>query len=217
MPTIRVAMIDDHPLFRSGVSELLAADGGFELVGEAGTGVSGIELVRQSLPDLILLDMNMKQMNGIEVLRELQPAKNSYICVMLTMSNCERDIFDSIAEGAAGYLLKDMEPEALVLQLKRAAAGEQVLSDELQRLLNNTSASAELSTPTKLQSAELTPRELEIMRHIANGMSNKLIAKQLNICDSTVKAHLRNLMTKLELTSRLEVAIFMLAMAQESA
>ena len=208
MTKIRTVLIDDHPLFRTGVAELLHADNCFELVAEAANGPDGLDMVHHHKPDLVLLDMNMKHMDGLAVLKKLDPTTNEICCVMLTMSNAEEDFLACMHAGAAGYLLKDMDPNEILSELLRAIKGDLAVSPELSNLLANTD---QVDTNSSQAGSTITPREQEIIELVASGLSNKLIAQKLGISDATVKAHLRNLMAKLKLNSRLEVAIWCLS------
>ncbi len=180
--SIRILLIDDHPLFRKGVAQLVRADEELELAGEVSDGASGIALAAEVDPDLILIDLNMKAMNGIETLRQLKAAGVRGRCVMLTVSDDERDVLDAMKAGADGYLLKDMEPEELCARIKQSVGGNVVLDASVAGLLAHA-----LNAPPAASHSDLTEREREILGLLADGRSNKEIARELGISDATVK------------------------------
>ena len=199
-------IVDDHPLFRKGVKQLLSDAGGFELVGEASSGEEGIDLAYRSQPELILLDLNMKDMQGLDVLKVLKAADIDSRIIMLTVSNQQEDLVAALRAGADGYLLKDMEPEDLVAKLLEAASGQLVLSPALAGLLIH--AMRQEAKPKSMDEAGLTEQERKIIERIATGKSNKLIARDLNIAEGTVKVHVKHLLKKLGLKSRVEAAVW---------
>lgn len=206
--SIRILLIDDHPLFRKGVAQLVRADDEMELVGEAGDGLSGIALAQELKPDLILIDLNMKGMNGIETLLALKAQDPQARCVILTVSDDQADILAAIRAGADGYLLKELEPEELCLRIKQSVRGALVLEGSVAgRLAHALNAPP---PPAPVLRGELTEREREIVALLANGLSNKEIARNLSISDATVKVHIKNLLRKLNLKSRLEAAVWAL-------
>lgn len=203
--SIRILLIDDHPLFRKGVAQLVRADDELELAGEASDGVSGIALAAETDPDLILIDLNMKSVNGIETLRRLKAAGVRGRCVMLTVSDDERDVLDAMKAGADGYLLKDMEPEELCQRIKQSVAGTMVLDGSVAGLLAHA-----LNAPPAATHTDLTEREREILGLLSDGRSNKEIARVLGISDATVKVHIKHVLSKLNMKSRLEAAVWAL-------
>jgi two-component system nitrate/nitrite response regulator NarL len=203
---IRVLLIDDHPLFRKGVGQMISDDPGFEVVGEADSGEQGIALAEQLLPDVILLDLHMKGMDGLETLRRLKATDLQASCVMLTVSDAEEDLLEALRAGADGYLLKDMEPEQLRESLIKATKGITIIQDRLTDILTRAALFPENKNSN--DAANLTDRENQILDCIAAGMNNKTIARELGITDSTVKVHIKNLLRKLNLTSRLEAAVW---------
>lgn len=207
-PPYSVLVIDDHPLFRKGVGQLINAQQDFDIVGEAVSGPEGVDMARSLNPDVILLDLDMKGMHGIQVLKAIKDLGLDSLVVILTVSDTEQDLVAAVRGGADGYLLKDMEPEDLVAKLRRAAKGEVVLNDTLTGMLAYAMREDRQQVPE--DDACLTDREQEILALIAEGMSNKLIAKQLGISDGTVKVHVKNLLRKLNLRSRLEAALWAL-------
>ena len=204
-----IIAIDDHPLFRKGVADLIEMDDSMILVGEASNGPDGLRLALQLQPDLILLDINMKDMNGIETLRAIKQTELDARVLMLTVSDDEEDVVAALREGADGYLLKDMEPEEILQALRNAAEGRMVIGERLTGLLAEALRS-EGRAPDRHSAAILTSREREILEQIACGLSNKLIAKELQISEGTVKVHVKNLLKKLKLHSRVEAAVWAL-------
>jgi two-component system nitrate/nitrite response regulator NarL len=201
----RVLLIDDHPLFRKGVGQLVRADDELELVGEASDGASGTAMALALQPDVILIDLNMKPMNGIAVLRGLKSQGVRARCVMLTVSDDQNDVLDAMRAGADGYLLKDLEPEELVVRIKQSVRGAVVLEPNVAGLLATA-----LNAPPAVAVGELTDRERETLVLLADGRSNKEIARLLGISDATVKVHIKHLLRKLGLKSRLEAAVWAL-------
>lgn len=205
-PTVKVLVIDDHPLFRRGVRQLLALDGGFEVVGEASSGHEGELLALRLQPDLVLLDLNMEETSGIEVLRRLRAEGIDARVVMLTVSDQHEDLVAALRSGADGYLLKDSDPEDLLLQLRQVMDGHLVLSD---RLSEHLARSVRSGNPVPQQGQpDFTPREREVLDLIARGLSNKHIARELDLSEGTVKVHVKHLLKKLGLHSRLEAALW---------
>jgi len=202
----RLLIIDDHPLFRRGVIQLLEDAPEFEVVGEASTGRDGIELACKLAPDLILLDLNMQDMSGVEALKAIKASGSDARVVMLTVSDAEADLVASLRAGADGYLLKEMEPEDLLAKLQEAARGRMPLTERLTALLaHSLRAEAQPKDPDQ---AGLTEQERRILELIAAGKSNKLIARELDIAEGTVKVHVKHLLRKLNLRSRVEAAVW---------
>jgi two-component system nitrate/nitrite response regulator NarL len=201
-----VIVIDDHPLFRKGVADLIGMEPSLSLAGEAADGESGLRLALESEPDLILLDLNMKGMDGIATLQRLRAADVEARIVMLTVSDSEEDVVAALRAGADGYLLKDMEPEEILESLRRATRGRLVISEQLTELLAR--ALREEPRPQRPEEAGLTPREDEILALIARGYSNKLIARDLNLSVGTVKVHVKHVLKKLKLKTRVEAAVW---------
>ena len=204
-----IITIDDHPLFRKGLADLLEMDDSLVLIGEAASGEEGLALAVELDPDLILLDINMKGMDGLETLRALKAAELDSRVMMLTVSDSEEDVLAAIRAGADGYLLKDMEPEDTLESIRAAAAGKLVVSERLTQLLA-AALRSEANTPQNAEDAALTQREHEILDLIAEGLSNKLIARALDISPGTVKVHVKNVLRKLNLNSRVEAAVWAL-------
>ena len=207
-----VLIIDDHPLFRKGVAQLINdMSKEFKLIGEATSGHEGIQLALQFKPDLILLDLNMDGMNGIETLVELKKNDIDSHVIILTVSNAEEDLVSALRNGADGYLLKDLEPEVLQSKLRSVMRGQMVLDQNLAEKLASSICQDQNTPPKKEEDVSLTNREREILELIAAGNSNKLIARNLDISDGTVKVHVKNLLRKLKVHSRLEAAVWALS------
>jgi two-component system nitrate/nitrite response regulator NarL len=202
----RILIIDDHPLFRKGVSQLIAMAPHLQLVGEASSGEQGVAKARELDPDLILLDLHMKGMNGIDTLKAIRDAGLDCRVVILTVSDHADDLVAAIRSGADGYLLKDMEPEDLLAAIDQSLNGTTVIGERLNGLLAR--AIREEATASQCDSATLTKREQEIMDGLVHGLSNKLIARRLDITEATVKVHVKNLLKKLGFRSRLEAAVW---------
>lgn len=203
---MRILMIDDHALFRVGLEGLLERRG-IEVVAAVGEGQEGLKLAAELKPDVVLLDMRMPHMSGLDVLKALREHKFENPVVMLTTSTEERDLVESLRNGAQGYLLKDMEPDELVSALREIVAGKTVVAKDMTGVLAKVVQGE--SNPTSRQSpfSELTPREREILCHLAEGRSNKVIARHLGISDGTVKLHVKAILRKLGVHSRVEAAV----------
>lgn len=204
--THTILVVDDHPLFRKGVIQLIQATPEFRFVGEAPSGKEGIQLAQRLHPDMILLDLNMKDMNGVDVLKAIKDEGSDSRVIMLTVSDQAEDLMAALQAGADGYLLKDMEPEELMQKLVEAAHGKITISERLTQLL--VASLREKSRPTSLAEAGLTEQESRILDHLAGGKSNKLIARDMNIAEGTVKVHVKHLLKKLNLRSRVEAAVW---------
>lgn len=205
--TIRIVLIDDHTLFRSGIKALLARQEGFEVIGEASDGLSGVKLVEQQQPDMVLLDLDMPVMNGREALAQILSSRPDQTVVMLTVSEDSEDLTECMRLGARGFLLKNINAEFLIESIKKAAAGDNVFSPEMTaRLVQSLINPGAPAVAGALDS--LTQRELEILGHLAAGRSNKVIARKLDLAESTIKVHVQNILRKLELTSRVQAAVY---------
>ena len=203
-----ILLIDDHPMLRIGVKQLISLEPQLKVIGEASNGQQGIELAEELDPDLILLDLNMPGMNGLETLDQLRTRTLSGRVVVFSVSNHEDDVISALKRGADGYLLKDMEPEDLLRSLHQAAAGQVVISEALTPVL---AASLRESRPSSERDVQqLTPRECDILKLIAQGLPNKMIARKLTITESTVKVHVKHLLKKMKLKSRVEAAVWVL-------
>ncbi|ARU25077.1 response regulator [Ralstonia pseudosolanacearum] len=212
--TIRILLIDDHTLFRSGIRLLLQRQPDFEVVDEAADGLEGIKLAKRHRPDVILLDLNMPGLSGLETLQLLAQDLPDTAVVMLTVSEEADELKAALRDGARGYLVKNIEADTLVAGVRRAAAGEPVISESMTAKLVAHFRAPEKAAPAAPAAAasvsadRLTPREREIVRGLARGESNKEIARVLDVAESTVKIHVQNILKKLNLTSRVQVAVY---------
>lgn len=207
MPATKALLIDDHTLVRKGMEELLRSRG-VDVVAAVGTGEEGVNRALALKPDIILLDIRMPVMSGLETLTRLRECGVTAPVLMLTMSRDDADLRAALRGGAQGYLLKDMDPEDLVPAIEAALRGENVVAKEmvgsLARMVKEEPSSA---APVAAPFSELTAREQEILRHVAEGQSNKMIARDLNITDGTVKLHVKSILRKLGIRSRVEAAV----------
>ncbi len=203
---LRVMILDDHTLFREGLQGLLEHRG-IQVVASIGEGKEGLKLARELDLDVILLDMRMPDLDGLMVLRRLRQGGLDMPVAILTTSSSEKDLVEALRNGAQGYLLKDMEPDDLVVALLDIVAGKTVvaptLTSVLAKVVQGESVEPEETKPIN----SLTPRETEILGLLAEGLSNKLIARQLGISDGTVKLHVKAILRKLNVHSRVEAAV----------
>lgn len=199
----KILLIDDHPLMRQGIRQILELEDNFMIVGEASNGTDGISIALDKNPDLIILDLNMKGISGLDTLRALRKHGIDSRIIVLTVSDEQSDIFALMDAGVDGYLLKDSDTAELVENIRKVAQGETVLSESVkQHLLERRPENDPLSV--------LTDRERDVLQWIATGMSNKQIASQLFISEETVKVHIRNLLRKLNVHSRVAATVLYL-------
>ena len=203
---LKVLLIDDHRLFREGVQSLLQRRN-IEVLAAVGNGAEGIKLTRELLPDIVLLDMRMPVNDGVSVLKQLKQQELTMPVVILTTSSHEPDLLEALKNGASGYLLKDMDPDALVTALRDIYSGKTVVAPTLTSVLVRFVQGDTVTTQDQGPFNELTPRESEILKLIADGQGNKLIARNLGISDGTVKLHVKAILRKLEVHSRVEAAV----------
>ncbi|MFO6422377.1 two-component system response regulator NarL [Motilimonas sp. KMU-193] len=203
---ITVMVVDDHPLMRKGIVQLLNLEPEFNVVAEASNGSQALAFAKQYEPELILLDLNMKGMSGLDTLKALRDEGVDATTVILTVSDAKQDVINLINHGADGYLLKDTEPEDLLNQLQQAASGTQVFSEGIIEYLNCLEEDNDFQAKLDL----LTKRELQILQQIAKGQSNKEVADKLYISEGTVKVHVKSLLKKCEAKSRVEAAVMYL-------
>jgi two-component system, NarL family, nitrate/nitrite response regulator NarL len=205
---MRVLLIDDHALFRVGLEGLLEQRN-IEVVAAVGSGTEGLRMAQELAPDVVLLDLRMPEMGGLDVLRRLREANPNVPVVMLTTSSDEQDLVESLRLGARGYLLKDMEPDDLVSTLRDIVEGKTIVTPELTGVLAKVVQQGEPAPGEERTKPfdELTPREREILCHVSEGQSNKVIARKLGISDGTVKLHVKAILRKLGVHSRVEAAV----------
>jgi two-component system, NarL family, nitrate/nitrite response regulator NarL len=205
---IRVVLIDDHALCRRGLSELLERRPGISVAGFTGDPDEASRMISVENPDLVVLDLRMPQMDGLTLLKRLREEGCKAAVLILTMSDSQDDLAKALRAGVRGYILKDMEPDDLVDAIQRVAKGEMVVAPALMLKLANMLESTQQSQSRESLMVSLTEREREILEHLAHGESNKAIARKLDISHDTVKLHVRHILSKLNLTSRVEAAIF---------
>ncbi len=211
---IRILLVDDHALFRSGMRALLQEYPDFVVVGETADGMEGVKRAKHLRPDVVLLDLHMPGVNGKDALRLILQDSAEVRVLMLTVSEDADDLLDTLRAGATGYLLKNIEAETLANAIRMAARGEPVVSQAMMgKLLNIDRERVSLSTSiTPAASSavlnKLTPRERDILACIAKGQSNKQIARDLDVAESTVKIHVQSVLKKLQLNSRVQAAVF---------
>ncbi len=206
--SIRVLIVDDHDLFRTGLRNLLEEQG-VQVVGEAATGGDAVRIVRELTPDVVVMDLNMPGMGGVEATRHITAVAPLTRVLMLTISDEDSDVMDAILAGACGYLLKDASIQDLVSGIRSAAQGESLISPHiaakvLQRV-RATSAQPEIAETIR---SELSDREIEVLKLIANGKDNALIAAELHISPKTVKNHISNILMKLQIDNRIQAAVY---------
>lgn len=207
MSSLRIVIVDDHTLFRTGLHELLTRRE-LNVVGSTGTPEEALDLVIRKEPDIVLLDLRMRGLGGLDVLSQIRESRPDQCVVILTTSVEENDLLEALKRGASGYLLKDMEPDGFVKQLHQAMAGETVVAPDLTGLLARVAISRDGTQKTVVKNTySLTPREMDILCHIAKGQSNKDIANALGIVDGTVKLHVRAVLKKLNVQSRVQAAV----------
>jgi len=205
---IRVLVVDDQELFRRGIIMLLGAEPGIEVVGEAGDGIEGAELAESTAPDVVLLDIRMPRRSGIEACIDIKQAVPSAKILMLTVSDEEADLYEAVKSGASGYLLKDSSIEEVAQAVRVVADGQSLISPSMAvKLIDEFK---QLAKPERQQvpGLRLTDRELQVLKLVAKGLNNREISKQLYISENTVKNHVRNILEKLQLHSRMEAVMY---------
>lgn len=205
MTRAQILLVDDHPTLRQGLAQLISLEDNLDVIAQAGSGDEAISLAIKHAPDLILLDLNMKGLSGIDTLIALKRAEIDSKIVIFTVSDSESDVLQAIKFNTDGYLLKDSEPEELIEKINLAIQGEFVISAPLTKILAR-SLRPESKSSSPLEN--LTQRELQNLKLIASGKSNKDIANTLGIAETTVKVHVKNLLKKLGLKSRVEAAVW---------
>ena len=206
---IRILLIDDHSLLRSGIRLLLEKQPDFEVVAEAGDGIEGVKRAQQHKPDVILLDLNMPGLSGLETLQLLLQDNPDCAVIILTVSEEADELGQALRDGARGYLIKNIEGDALATAIRRASAGEAVIDSAMTaKLVAQFRAQPQAAASTPAERDKLTAREKEIVQCLAKGESNKEIARHLDVAESTVKIHVQNILKKLNLNSRVQVAVY---------
>ena len=206
--SLRVLIVDDHDLFRTGLRNLLEEEG-VVIVGEAGTGAEAVRIVRELAPDVVVMDLNMPGMGGVDATRHITEAAPLTRVVMLTISDEDSDVMDAILAGACGYLLKDASIQDLVTGIGAAARGESLISPHIAaKVLQRVRATSAQPEIAEIIHAELSDREIEVLKLIANGKDNALIAAELHISPKTVKNHISNILMKLQIDNRIQAAVY---------
>jgi DNA-binding NarL/FixJ family response regulator len=205
---VRVLIVDDHDLFRTGLRNLLE-DEGVQIVGEAAAGQEALDIVRQLAPDVVVMDLNMPGMGGVEATRHISTIAPLTRVLMLTISDGDNDVIDAILAGACGYLLKDSSIHELIAGIRAASHGESLISPTIAaKVLQRVRASSTQPEIEQTIRAELSEREIEVLKLIASGEDNAMIAADLHISPKTVKNHISNILMKLQIDNRIQAAVY---------
>jgi DNA-binding NarL/FixJ family response regulator len=204
---LRVLLVDDHDLFRTGLRNLLEEQG-VQVVGEAAGGADALRVVREIAPDVVVMDLNMPGMSGVEATREISAVAPLTRVVVLTISDEDDDVMDAIVAGACGYLVKDSSIEELMRGIHAAAVGESLISPPIASKVLQRMRAVTLDQGAETIRAELSERELDVLRLIANGKDNAEIAEALHISPKTVKNHISNILMKLQIENRIQAAVY---------
>ena len=206
---LRVLIVDDHDLFRSGLRNLLEVEEGIEIIGEAAGGHEALRIVKELAPDVVVMDLNMPGMGGVEATRHITSLAPLTRVVMLTISDQDNDVIDAILAGACGYLLKDSSIQDLMTGIRAAARGESLISPTIAaKVLQRLRASSKRPEIESTIRTELSDREIEVLKLIANGKDNAMIAAELHISPKTVKNHISNILMKLQIDNRIQAAVY---------
>jgi DNA-binding NarL/FixJ family response regulator len=207
---IRIVIADDHELFRRGLRMVLEEEEGIEVVGEAGDGEEAIEMAAEHVPDVVVMDVRMPVISGIEAAEHIKEEQPATRILMLTISDEEEDLYEAIKAGANGYLLKEISIDEIGNAVRSVNGGQSLISPSMASKLLNEFAAMVKKEEEKEQvpTPRLTPREMEVLEHVAKGMNNREIAKALFISENTVKNHVRNILEKLHLHSRMEAVVY---------
>jgi DNA-binding NarL/FixJ family response regulator len=206
---IRVIVVDDQELFRRGLIMLLSVEDGIDVVGEASDGVAATELAATAVPDVVLMDVRMPKRSGIEACITIKDAAPSAKILMLTVSEEEADLYEAVKNGASGYLLKDASIDEVAQAVALVADGQSLISPSMAtKLLDEFKQMSVIGRRQDVAAPRLTERELEVLRLVARGLNNRDIAKELFISENTVKNHVRNILEKLQLHSRMEAVMY---------
>jgi two-component system, NarL family, nitrate/nitrite response regulator NarL len=208
MSIIRILLVDDHSLFRSGIKSLLESQEEFEVIGEASDGLDGVKRAKQLKPDLVLMDLHMPGTSGLEALHMLNEDLPDTKVLMLTVSEDAQDLMQALQSGARGYLLKNIEIDFLVESIHKAMNGESVMSPQMSATLIDAVRKPVIKVEPDKHAIKLTPRESEIIGMLARGESNKSIARTLDLAESTVKIHVQGILRKLKISSRVQAAVY---------
>jgi DNA-binding NarL/FixJ family response regulator len=208
---IRTMIVDDHALFRRGLEMVLAGEPDLELVGQAGDGAEAVQIAAEVLPDIVLMDIRMPRSSGIEACRAMKEAAPSTKIVILTISDEEEDLFEAIRAGASGYLLKDIPLDEVADTVRAVHGGQSLINPSMAaKLLTEFASMAKRDDEERaeeLPAPRLTDREMQVLKLVARGMNNRDIAKELFISENTVKNHVRNILEKLQIHSRMEAVM----------
>jgi DNA-binding NarL/FixJ family response regulator len=207
-PDIRVLVVDDQELFRRGLTMLLNVEDDIEVVGEAADGLAAASLAAATTPDVVLMDVRMPKLTGIEACVAIKDASPSARIIMLTVSDEEADLYEAVKNGASGYLLKDSSIEEVAQAVRVVADGQSLISPSMAIKLLDEFKQMSRTDRQHVPTPRLTERELEVLRLVAQGLNNREIAKQLFISENTVKNHVRNILEKLQLHSRMEAVMY---------
>ena len=208
LESLRVLLVDDHDLFRTGLRNLLEEQG-LQIVGEAAAGAEALRLTRELAPDVIVMDLNMPGMSGVEATRHITGVAPLTRVLVLTISDQDTDVMDAILAGACGYLLKDASIQELLRGIHAAALGESLISPHIaSKVLQRVRASTTSPSIAETIRAELSDREIEVLKLIANGKDNAQIAGELHISPKTVKNHISNILMKLQIDNRIQAAVY---------
>lgn len=203
---IKVLLVDDHALFRSGIKLLLQRNHDFEVIGEASDGIEGVKRAKALQPDVVLLDLHMPGISGLDAIKLIQEEVPACRIILLTVSEEGEDLTTALKNGAVGYLLKNIDADFFLDAIRRAMQGDSVISNEMTaKLVANLRRGHE---PIPSEISKLTPREGDILSQLASGLSNKEIARELNLAESTVKIHIQSILKKLGLSNRVQAAIY---------
>ena len=206
-PRISVLVVDDHEVVRRGFVRLLETEPGFEVVGEAGDGKTAVHMVRELAPDVVLMDIRMPELDGIEATRQITQAGSTRV-VVLTTFDLDEYVYDALVAGASGFLLKECSPGELIQSVQAAAHGAALLSARLtSRLVETFVRRPATSTSVDGRLGHLSPRELEVFRLVARGLSNSEIAEELVLGETTVKSHITSMLTKLRVRDRVQAVV----------